>query len=124
LTHEALDAHRNRSACLWNNPDTFLRIEQSKNIVADAVSLGIDLPAEMVERMAVRFDGMTPLDRLLSAPGTSLEELNCRAIILHTTERNDRIHLLAISVFCETCLIDAQAESSLAIIGPDVNYCR
>ena len=91
LTHEALDAYHGQSAHLWNNPDTSLRarVEQSEQIVSGVRSLCMDLPANLIEQMAVRFDGMMPLDRLLEEPGTHLEELNCKETASHTIERND-----------------------------------
>jgi hypothetical protein len=91
LTHEVLDAYRSRSACPWSNPHTSLRarVERSEHIVAGAQSLSVDLPANLIEHMAERFDGMMPLDRFLEEPGTRLEELNCGETVSHTIEQND-----------------------------------
>jgi hypothetical protein len=118
LTQEALDAHCSQSACFWSDPDTFLsaRAEKSEYIIAGAKSLGINLPAGLVEQVAVRFDGMMPLDRYLEEPSARLAGFNCAVMASHIIEQNDYIHLSATSA----SLTDEQTDLSLAAVGQDM----
>jgi hypothetical protein len=108
LTKEALDALHNQSAYLWSSPDAshHARMKQSEHIVAGAQSLDIDLPADLAEKMTMRFDGMKPLDRLLEEPDTRLVKLSVTEVASDIPQKNDCICQSACSC-CEENLIDA-----------------